>query len=99
MKQSFTVPQGALDGVVAFGSIAQRHSFLRPAAELAVTPSAISQAMRAREARVGTVLFIGTTRTVGLTEAGERFFRAQSKAFAELRRRKRGRPTSDSGRC
>jgi DNA-binding transcriptional LysR family regulator len=94
MKQNFTVRQGALDGVEAFPSIAQHHSFRRSAAELAVTPSAISQAMRAREARVGAVFFIGTTRTVGLTEAGERFFRVQSKAFSELRRRKRGRATS-----
>lgn len=74
MKQSFTVRQAALDGVGAFPSIAQHHSFRRPAAALAVTPSAISQPMRAREARVGAGLFIGTTRTVGLTEAGERFF-------------------------
>jgi Bacterial regulatory helix-turn-helix protein, lysR family len=78
MKQSFTVRQAALEGVEAFPSIAQHHSFRRPAAEFAVTPSAISQPMRAREARVRAVLFIGTTRRVGLTEAGERFVRVPS---------------------
>jgi DNA-binding transcriptional LysR family regulator len=71
MKQNFTVRQGALDGVEAFLSVAQHRSFRRAAAELGVTPSAISQAVRALEARVGAALFIRTTRSVGLTEAGE----------------------------
>ncbi|MCC8967950.1 LysR family transcriptional regulator, partial [Bradyrhizobium sp. Pear76] len=47
MKQNFTVRQGALDGVEAFLSVAQHRSFRRAATELAVTPSAISQAVRA----------------------------------------------------
>jgi DNA-binding transcriptional LysR family regulator len=49
-----------------------------------VTPSAISQAVRALEARVGAVLFIRTTRSVGLTEAGERFLSRARPAFEEL---------------
>src|ERR1044072_108773 len=73
MKQNFTVRRGALDGMEAFLSVAQHRSFRRAAAELGVTPSAISQAVRALEARVGAALFIRTTRSVGLTEAGERF--------------------------
>ncbi len=84
MKQNFTVRQGALDGVEAFLSVAQHRSFRRAAAELGVTPSAISQAVRALEARVGAVLFIRTTRSVGLTEAGERFLSRVKPAFEEL---------------
>jgi len=84
MKQNFTVRQGALDGVEAFLSVAQHRSFRRAAAELGVTPSAISQAVRALEARVGAALFIRTTRSVGLTEAGERFFSRAKPAFEEL---------------
>lgn len=84
MKQNFTVRQGALDGVEAFLSVAQHRSFRRAAAELGVTPSAISQAIRALEARVGASLFIRTTRSVGLTEAGERFFARARPAFEEL---------------
>jgi DNA-binding transcriptional LysR family regulator len=84
MKQNFTVRQGALDGVEAFLSVAQHRSFRRAAAELGVTPSAISQAVRALEARIGAVLFIRTTRSVGLTEAGERFLSRAKPAFAEL---------------
>ena len=84
MKQNFTVRQGALDGVEAFLSVAQHRSFRKAAAELGVTPSAISQAIRALEARVGAALFIRTTRSVGLTEAGERFLSRAKPAFEEL---------------
>jgi DNA-binding transcriptional LysR family regulator len=84
MKQNFTVRQGALDGVEAALSVAQHRSFRRAAAELGVTPSAISQAVRALEARVGAALFTRTTRSVGLTEAGERFLSRAKPAFEEL---------------
>jgi DNA-binding transcriptional LysR family regulator len=84
MKQNFTVRQGALDGVEAFLSVARHRSFRKAAAELGVTPSAMSQAVRALEARVGAALFIRTTRSVGLTEAGERFLLRARPAFEEL---------------
>ena len=84
MKQNFTVRQGALDGVEAFLSVAQHRSFRKAAAELAVTPSAVSQAIRALEARLGAALFIRTTRSVGLTEAGGRFLARAKPAFEEL---------------
>jgi DNA-binding transcriptional LysR family regulator len=82
MKQNFTVRQGALDGVEAFLSVARHRSFRKAAAEL--TPSAISQAVRTLEARVGAALFIRTTRSVGMTEAGERFLARAKPAFEEL---------------
>jgi DNA-binding transcriptional LysR family regulator len=84
MKQNFTIRQGALDGVEAFLSVAQHRSFRKAAAELGVTPSAMSQTIRALEARVGAALFIRTTRSVGLTEAGERFLSRAKPAFQEL---------------
>src|SRR6201996_4278895 len=84
MKQNFTIRQGALDGVEAFISVARHRSFRKAAAELGVTPSAMSQAVRALEARVGAALFIRTTRSVGLTEAGERFLSRAKPAFEEL---------------
>ena len=84
MKQNFTVRHGALDGVEAFLSVARHHGFRRAAGELAVTPSAISQAVRALETRLGVALFIRTTRSVGLTEAGERFLSRAKPAFEEL---------------
>jgi DNA-binding transcriptional LysR family regulator len=84
MKQNFTVRPGALDGVEAFLRVAQHRNFRRAAAELGVTPSAVSQAVRSLEARTGAALFIRTTRSVGLTEAGERFFSRAKPAFEEL---------------
>src|SRR5499427_10067031 len=84
MKRNFTVRQGALDGVEAFLSVARYRSFRRAAAELGVTPSAISQAIRALEVRVGAALFTRTTRSVGMTEAGDRFLARAKPAFEEL---------------
>src|ERR1700750_951017 len=84
MKRNYTVRQGALDGVQAFLSVAEHRNFRRAAAQLGVTPSAISQAVRALEARIGAALFIRTTRSVGLTEAGERFLVRAKPAFEEL---------------
>jgi DNA-binding transcriptional LysR family regulator len=84
MKQNFTVRRGALDGVEAFLSVARHRNFRRAASELAVTPSAISQAVRAFEARIGATLLFRTTRSVGLTEAGQRYFDRAAPAFKEL---------------
>src|SRR5215472_1465231 len=84
MKQNFTVRQGALGGVEAFLSVAEHRSFRRAAEKLGVTPSAISQSVRTLEARVGAALFMRTTRSVGLTEAGERFISRAKPAFEEL---------------
>src|ERR1700726_3113414 len=84
MKQNFTVRRGALDGVEAFLGVAHHRSFRKAAAELGVTPSAISQAVRAIETRIGAALFIRTTRSVGLSEAGARFHARAKPAFEEL---------------
>lgn len=84
MKQNYTVRHGALEGVEAFLAVARRCSFRRAAADLGVTPSAVSQAIRALEARLGVALFIRTTRSVGLTEAGQRFLDRAGPAFEEL---------------
>ncbi len=84
MKQNFTVRKGALDGVEAFLKVAQHRNFRRAAAELGVTPSAIGQAVRALEARLGTTPSTRTTRSVGLTSAGERFRARARPAFEEL---------------
>src|SRR3954452_11627962 len=84
MKQSYTIRHGALDGVEVFLAVARHRSFRRAAAELAVTPSAVSQAVRALEARMGAALFARTTRSVGLTEAGQRFLDGARPGFEEL---------------
>jgi DNA-binding transcriptional LysR family regulator len=84
MKQNYTVRHGALEGVEAFLAVARCRSFRRAAGDLGVTPSAVSQAVRALETRVGVALFTRTTRSVGLTEAGQRYFDRAGPAFEEL---------------
>jgi DNA-binding transcriptional LysR family regulator len=84
MKRNFTVRKSALDGVETFLSVAKHRSFRRAAAALGVTPSAVSQAVRALEARIGAALLTRTTRSVGLTEAGQRFLDRAGPAFEEL---------------
>jgi DNA-binding transcriptional LysR family regulator len=84
MKHNYTIAKGALDGVEAFIRVAERRSFRQAATDLDVTPSAISQTIRALEARLGVTLFIRTTRSVGLTEAGQRFLERARPAFEEM---------------
>ena len=84
MKFNYTVERHALEGLEAFLRVAARGSFRQAAADLAVTPSAVSQAIRSLETRVGAALFTRTTRSVGLTEAGERFLARAKPAFEEL---------------
>lgn len=84
MKQDLTIPQGALDGIEAFLRVAERRSFSAAAADLGVSPSAISQTVKALEARVGAPLFMRTTRSVGLTQAGEMFLERAAPAYAGL---------------
>jgi len=81
MKFNYTVERRALEGLEAFLRVAARGSFRQAAADLAVTPSAVSQAIRAMEARLGVALFTRTTRSVGLTEAGQRFLERTRPAF------------------
>src|SRR5215469_1165269 len=84
MKHFYTIQRGALDGVEAFMRVAERRSFRGAAADLGVTPSAVSQAIRTLEKRLGIALFTRTTRSVGLTEAGERFLERAQPAFQEI---------------
>ena len=84
MKFNYTVERHALEGLEAFLRVAARGSFRQAAADLGVTPSAVSQAIRALEARLGVALFTRTTRSVGLTEAGERFVERARPAFDEI---------------
>lgn len=62
-----------LSGLTALLAVAEKRSFTAAAAELRVTPSAVSQTIRGLEERVGVRLLQRTTRSVGLTEAGARF--------------------------
>lgn len=73
-----------LDGIEAFLRVAERRSFSAAAVDLGVSPSAISQIIKGLEARVGAPLFMRTTRSVGLTQAGEMFLERAAPAYAGL---------------
>jgi DNA-binding transcriptional LysR family regulator len=68
----------------AFRLIARHGSFTRAAAELEVTPSALSQTLKQLEASVGVRLLHRTTRQVGLTEAGTDFLARITPALNEI---------------
>src|SRR6202453_3771890 len=56
----------------AFATVADRRSFVKAAAVLGISPSTLSQTVSALEGRLGVRLLNRTTRSVALTEAGER---------------------------
>ena len=64
--------RGNLDDLSAFVIVAREGSFTKAAAKLGVSQSALSQTIRQLEARLGVRLLARTTRSVSLTEAGER---------------------------
>ena len=70
--------------LVAFLAIARHGSFRRAATELRVTPSALSHALRTLEERIDLRLVNRTTRSVALTEAGQRLFDRVAPAFADI---------------
>ncbi|MFP2963810.1 LysR family transcriptional regulator [Myxococcus sp. 1LA] len=79
--------------------VAEKRSFTAAAAELRVTPSAVSQAIGALEERLHARLVQRTTRSVSLTEAGARFVAELRPAMEGIRgafatlESARGRPT------
>jgi len=73
-----------LDGLLAFSKVAQHRGFTAAAAALEVSPSALSQAIRHLEARLGVRLLNRTTRSVSLTEAGEAYLSRIGPALGDV---------------
>ena len=67
-----------------FLAVARSRSFTRAAAQLGVSPSALSHSMRGLEERLGIRLLTRTTRSVSPTEAGERLLRTVGPRFEEV---------------
>ncbi|WP_104667521.1 LysR family transcriptional regulator [Ensifer adhaerens] len=72
------------DGLREFLAVAEAKSFTAAAATLGVTPNAVSQTIKALEARLGLQLFVRTTRRVALTEAGLAFLKRVRPAASEI---------------
>lgn len=90
-----------LNAIAVFVLVAEQRNFRAAADRLGVTRSAVSQTIRRLEERLGIALVQRTTRSVSLTEAGERLYaevapaivdmRAAIEAAGDLRARPRGR--------
>jgi DNA-binding transcriptional LysR family regulator len=78
------MPRRNLNDLLAFVTVAREGSFTRAAAQLGVTQSALSQAIRALEARLDIRLLTRTTRSVSPTAAGERLRQAIGHRFDEI---------------
>lgn len=73
-----------LNDFFAFVAVAREASFTRAAAQLGVSQSALSQTIRALEARLGIRLLARTTRSVSPTEAGDRLLATLAPRFEEI---------------
>lgn len=73
-----------LDHLRVFAAAARALSFQAAAAELHLTPSAVSQRIRTLEGMLATPLFRRLTRRVILTEAGERLWQRVRAPLAEV---------------
>ncbi|MGF6599280.1 DNA-binding transcriptional LysR family regulator [Paraburkholderia sp. GAS448] len=73
-----------LPALMAFDSVARHGSFTHAAGETGVSPSALSQTIRALETQLNVRLFNRTTRRVALTEAGAQFLERVRPALAAL---------------
>jgi DNA-binding transcriptional LysR family regulator len=91
------------NALAVFALVAEEKSFRAAADRMGVTRSAVSQTIRRLEEAVGIALINRTTRSVALTEAGERLYAEAAPALldmqgaieaaADLRGRPRGRLT------
>ena len=70
--------------LLAFLAVAREGSFTRAAAKLGVSQSALSQTIRALEARLDLRLLVRTTRSVSATEDGEHLLRTVAPRFDEI---------------
>ena len=73
-----------LNDLVAFIAVARERSFTKAAAKLHVSQSALSYTIRTLEERLGLRLLTRTTRSVSLTEAGDRLLGSIGPRFDEI---------------
>jgi len=74
-----------LNTLAAFMAVAQERNFTRAAAQLGVSQSALSRTVRGLEDDMGMPLLVRTTRSVALTDAGERLLAAIEPSLTDIR--------------
>lgn len=73
-----------LNDYLAFIAVARESNFTKAAAQLGVSQSALSYTVKMLEARLGVRLLTRTTRSVSLTDAGERLMTRIAPHFEEI---------------
>jgi DNA-binding transcriptional LysR family regulator len=73
-----------INDIRVFFAVARERSFTRAAAKLGLTQSALSHIIRSLEARLGVRLLTRTTRSVSLTDAGERLLQNVAPRLEEI---------------
>lgn len=76
---------GLFDGVVPFVHTARHLSFRRAAAELGISPAAVSKAVARLESELGVELLHRTTRKVALSDEGALFYARCEEAMQQVR--------------
>jgi DNA-binding transcriptional LysR family regulator len=84
LKHCFTMTED-LNAMAVFAAVAEARGFRAAGERLGVSASAVSQTLRKLEAQLGVVLLQRTTRSVRLTEAGERLYAGLRPALEEVR--------------
>ncbi len=82
---SSALPALHLPHLFAFEVVARHLNFARAAQELDVSPAAMSKTIKQLESQLGTRLFNRTTRSVALTESGQRLQDSLVPALAQIR--------------
>jgi DNA-binding transcriptional LysR family regulator len=79
------MPTDDLDGLALFAAIAESRSLREAGERLGISGSAVSQALRRLEERLGVALVQRTTRSLRLTDAGQQLHASARPALQELR--------------
>jgi DNA-binding transcriptional LysR family regulator len=78
------MPRQTINDLLAFRAVARERSFTRAAAQIGISPSALSHRIRGLEERLGLRLLTRTTRSVAPTQAGERLISTVGPRFDEI---------------
>jgi DNA-binding transcriptional LysR family regulator len=78
------MPQQDFNDLLAFLAVARERSFTRAAARLGIVQSTLSHTIKRLETQMGLRLLTRTTRSVGLTEAGERLLASLEPRISEI---------------
>ncbi|WP_244483516.1 LysR family transcriptional regulator [Mesorhizobium sp. 1M-11] len=75
-----------------FVAVADAGSFAKAGIRLRLSPPAVTRAISALEDRIGVRVFNRTTRSLAITDSGQRFMESAKRILADLDAAERGKP-------